>query len=383
MQVFKAVFKIVKRHKLSIIVYMAIFFGLTLILSSNGAENEKANFSKVSLQIGVDNQDKGELGAALVEYISRNNEIKDVPSDHKKLLDAMYYQEVEYVLVIPEDFTEKFLKGERDGALQGTVVPGSNANYLTETEINKFLGTLGMYVDGGFAPEEAVEQTLSDMEEESKVEFLDASDAQEKPAAYYYFQYLPYIFLCILLISLGEILMAFNKKDMEARNKCSSMTFTQRNMQMILGSIGLALVEYFVFVVVAFIMYPDFMWSIRGVLSALNALVYLLVSLSIAFFAGRLAKNEGELNMMANVIGLGFSFLGGIFVPLEIMSEGVRNVAKFIPAYWYVQSNDMIYKMESLTGAGEIFRNCLVILAFAIAVLAAALVVNRMKARTA
>lgn len=177
--------------------------------------------------------------------------------------------------------------------------------------------------------------------------------------------------------------MAFNKKDMEARNKCSSMTFTQRNMQMILGSIGLALVEYFVFMVVAFIMYPDFMWSIRGVLSALNALVYLLVSLSIAFFAGRLAKNEGELNMMANVIGLGFSFLGGIFVPLEVMSEGVRNVAKFIPAYWYAQSNGMIYKMESLTGAGEIFRNCLVILAFAIAVLAAALVVNRMKARTA
>lgn len=383
MQVFKAVFKIVKRHKLSIIVYMAIFFGLTLMLSSNGAENEQTNFSKVSLQVGVDNQDEGELGAALVEYISQGNEIKDVPNDHEKLLDAMYYQEVEYVLVIPEDFTEKFLKGERDGVLQGTVVPGSNANYLTETEIDKFLGTLGMYVDGGFALEEAVEQTFSDMEEESKVEFLNASDAQEKPAAYYYFQYLPYIFLCILLISLGEILMAFNKKDMEARNKCSSMTFTQRNIQMILGSIGLALIEYFVFMVVAFVMYPDFMCSIRGMLSALNALVYLLVSLSIAFFAGRLAKNVGELNMMANVIGLGFSFLGGIFVPLEVMNEGVRNVAKFIPAYWYAQSNGMIYKMESLTGAGEIFRNCLVILAFAIAVLAAALVVNRMKARTA
>lgn len=383
MQVFKAVFKIVKRHKLSIIVYMAIFFGLTLMLSSNGAENEQTNFSKVSLQIGVDNQDEGELGAALVEYISQGNEIKDVPNDHEELLDAMYYQEVEYVMVIPEDFTEKFLKGERDGVLQGTVVPGSNANYLTETEIDKFLGTLGMYVDGGFALEEAVEQTFSDMEEESKVEFLNASDAQEKPAAYYYFQYLPYIFLCILLISLGEILMAFNKKDMEARNKCSSMTFTQRNIQMILGSIGLALIEYFVFMVVAFVMYPDFMCSIRGMLSALNALVYLLVSLSIAFFAGRLAKNVGELNMMANVIGLGFSFLGGIFVPLEVMNEGVRNVAKFIPAYWYAQSNGMIYKMESMTGAGEIFRNCLVILAFAIAVLAAALVVNRMKARTA
>lgn len=383
MQVFKAVFKIINRHKVSVIIYMAIFFALILIISSNGAENDQTNFSKVSLEIGMDNRDEGELGAALMEFISRDNEIKEVPSDHEELLDAMYYQEVEYVLVIPEDFTEKFLKGERDGVLQGTVVPGSNVNYLTETEINKFLGTLGMYVDGGFTLEEAVNQTLADMEEESKVEFLDASDGQEKPVAYYYFQYLPYIFLCILLISLGEILMAFNKKDMEARNKCSSMTFTQRNMQMILGSIGLALMEYLLFMVVAFVMYPDYMCSIRGLLSALNALVYLLVSLSIAFFAGRLAKNDGELNMMANVIGLGFSFLGGIFVPLEIMSEGVRNVAKFIPAYWYVQSNDMIYKMESLTGAGEIFRNCLVILAFAIAVLAAALVVNRMKARTA
>ena len=197
MQVFKAVFKIINRHKVSVIIYMAIFFALILIISSNGAENDQTNFSKVSLEIGMDNRDEGELGAALMEFISRDNEIKEVPSDHEELLDAMYYQEVEYVLVIPEDFTEKFLKGERDGVLQGTVVPGSNVNYLTETEINKFLGTLGMYVDGGFTLEEAVNQTLADMEEESKVEFLDASDGQEKPVAYYYFQYLPYIFLLL------------------------------------------------------------------------------------------------------------------------------------------------------------------------------------------
>lgn len=383
MQVFKAVFKIINRHKLSVFIYIAIFFVLTLLISGNGAENDQTNFSKVSLQFGVDNQDKGELGAALVEYLSRSNEIKEVPSDHEKLLDQMYYQEVEYVLIIPEDFTEKFLEGERDGVLQGTVVPGSNANYLTQTEITKFMETLGMYVDGGFEVEEAVKQTLSDLEEESEVKFLDAADGQQRPAAYYYFQYMPYIFLCILIISLGEILMAFNKKDMEARNKCSSMSFIQRNMQLILGSIGLAFIEYLLFMVAAFVMYPDFMSSMKGCLSALNALVYLLLSLSIAFFAGRLAKNDGELNMMANVIGLGFSFLGGIFVPLEFMSEGVRNVAKFIPAYWYVQSNDIIYKLESFSEAGEVFKNCLVIMAFAVAVFAAALVVNRMKARTA
>ena len=381
MQVFKAFFKILNKNKLSMLIYMGIFFALTIVMSRSGAENDMLNFSQVSLKIGIDNQDKGELGEALAEYLSGENKIKEVPKEREELLDEMYYQNMDYVLVIPETFTEKFLAGEREDVLMGTKVPGSDSSYLAETEVQEFLKTLGMYIDGGYEAGKAVEQTLLDMHKESRVEFLSSKDAQEKPGGYYYFQYIPYIFLSIMIVGLSVVLMAFNEKNVEARNKCSAMSFAKRNFQMILGSVCLMIVECLVFAAAACVMYPEFMGGVRGVLSTLNALVYGLVCLSIAFFVGRLAKNTSQLNMIANVIGLGFSFLGGVFVPLEVMSEGVKTVAKFVPSYWYILSNEAIWKMENFKDAGDIFINFLVMGAFAVAVLAMAMMVNRLKAR--
>lgn len=381
MQVFKAFFKILNKNKTTMIVYMVVYLALAFILSFNGQKSDTSNFSQVCMEIGVDNQDKGKLGEALVSYLEKKNDIKEIPKEREELLDAMYYRNIQYVLIIPEDFTEKFLAGERDGVLEGTVVPGNNTAYLAGMEIDEFLQNLGMYIDGGYDPEQAAQQTLDTMSKESKVEFLSVSDKEEKPAAAYYFNYIPYIFLCVMVVSLSNVLMIFNEKNLDARNRCSSMSFFQRNLQMVLGSLGIMLLEYGVFMLVAWIMYPNYMGSFRGILSMGNALAFMLVCLSIAFLAGRQAKDDAQLNMAANVIGLAFSFLGGVFVPIDLMNKGMQKVAKFVPSYWYVSSNNSIWKIKSLSEAGDIYRNWLIMLAFAVAVFAIALMMNRLKAR--
>lgn len=380
MQVFKAFFKIINKNKVSVLVYVGIFFGLSLMLSGARQKNDKTQFSQTSLKIALENRDQGKLGDGLLEYLSGKNEIKKIPEKREELLDAMYYEELDYVLVIPEDFSRLFMAGERDGLLEGTITPGSTTASLAETEISQFLTTLAMYTDSGYQEAEAAERTLKIMQKDSKVEFLDAKVG--KMPAVYYFQYLPYIFICVMIISLGVVLMAFGKKDMDARNKCSAMSFTNRNMQMVLGSIILMIMEYILFMGMAVILYPDYMMGIQGALSAANAFAFMLLSLGIAFLVGRLVKNMDALNMISNVLGLGFSFLGGIFVPLEIISEDVKKVSKFIPSYWYTISNESIQKIDSIQQAGPVIQNILVLLGFTAAILAAALVVNRMKARS-
>lgn len=381
MQVFKAFFKILNKNKTTMLVYMVIYLALIFMYSFNGQKNDTSDFSKVSMEIGVENRDNGKLGEALVSYLEKGNEIKEIPKGREELLDAMYYRDIQYVLIIPEDFTEKFLAGERDEVLEGTVVPGNNTAYLAEMEIDEFLQNLGMYIDGGYELKQAAQKTLDNMEKESKVEFLNVEDSETKPTAAYYFDYIPYIFLCVMVVSLSGVLMIFNEKDLDARNRCSAMSFFQRNLQMILGSVGIMLLEYGVFMAVAWIMYPDYMGSVRGILSMGNALIFMLVCLSIAFLAGRQATDDGQLNMIANIVGLAFSFLGGVFVPIELMNKGMQKVAKFVPSYWYVSSNNDIWKIKSLSEAGDVYRNYLVMLVFAAALLAVAMMLNRLRAR--
>ena len=45
--------------------------------------------------------------------------------------------------------------------------------------------------------------------------------------------------------------------------------------------------------------------------------------------------------MIANVVGLGMSFLCGIFVPQAILSDNLLQVSRFLPAYWYVRITNM------------------------------------------
>ena len=63
-----------------------------------------------------------------------------------------------------------------------------------------------------------------------------------------------------------------------------------------------------------------------------------------------LIEEKRAINIATNIIGLGMSFLCGVFVPQELLSEKVLDVSRFLPAYWYVRTNDMLAGIS-----GEIF----------------------------
>ena len=46
--------------------------------------------------------------------------------------------------------------------------------------------------------------------------------------------------------------------------------------------------------------------------------------------------------MVANVAGLGMAFLGGVFVPLSMLGDGVIKIAHLIPAYWYIRAAEWV-----------------------------------------
>ena len=85
---------------------------IAVIISRSVQESGEMEFSKVSLKIAVDQRDQGVLGQGLVSYLKEHNQIKEMPEDREALQDAMYYQEIDYMLSIPKEFTERFVQEE-------------------------------------------------------------------------------------------------------------------------------------------------------------------------------------------------------------------------------------------------------------------------------
>lgn len=81
---------------------------------------------------------------------------------------------------------------------------------------------------------------------------------------------------------------------------------------------------------------------------------FVFVAVSIAYFSGSLVTNKDALTGTMNIISLGMCFLCGVFVPLDYISTGVKNVSQFLPVYWYETANEILGEFTVLTGSTKI-----------------------------
>jgi len=111
----------------------------------------------------------------------------------------------------------------------------------------------------------------------------------------------------------------------------------------------------------------------------LNSFVFTLVAAAIASLACSFVRGPNSQNAAANLLSLVLSFLGGVFVPLELMGDGMLAVSRFTPTYWYVTALDRLCGLTSFDSKSMLpaWQAMLLQLAFAAAIFCVALAVNK------
>ena len=102
------------------------------------------------------------------------------------------------------------------------------------------------------------------------------------------------------------------------------------------------------------------------------------VALSITFLISKLTNQIQVISLMANAFGLGMAFLGGVFVPLEFLSDTVIKIAHFLPTYWNVRTIELIERYQPKK-IGTIFIYMGIQLLFAVAILCIGMVLAKRK----
>ena len=87
---------------------------------------------------------------------------------------------------------------------------------------------------------------------------------------------------------------------------------------------------------------PANMFSESGFMLMLNSLVYTLCVALITLIIGSFSLETNALNLISNILGLGASFLCGVFVPMWYLSDKVLMFSQFLPTYWYMKNLNMI-----------------------------------------
>ena len=343
-----------------------------------------SNFQSKALTVYIMDEDCSAASTAVSRYLSTLHNIADLPAEKEALCDQLYYRTLDYVLVIPEGFEEKLAALEKENLFQTTKIPGSPRGYFVDQQISQYTGTLQLYLAGGYSMDTAIGKTdasLQNLTPVSSVSF-HGENSGTNLRVFYLYQYLPYVFIAMFFTGLAPILVIFNKNTIQERMCCSAYPLNKRNLYLSFASMVYSLFCWAFFMVLGFLFYGKDIFSRTSLLAMGNSLVFLLVAVLITLLVSLFAPDDSVVNMLANIVVLSMSFLCGVFVPQYMLSDGVQAVGKFLPAYWYINANNMLAGFSSEPFSMDTYFQCLGIeLLFAAAFFAVTLAVSKMKSR--
>lgn len=382
MQVFNVFFKITKKNLNISLIYFSIYAMITVLLTITGKDTYTNQFQASSLPIAIADEDHSACSRALYNYLASLHDVSDLTADDEAVFDQMYYRTLDYALTIPAGFEEKLYSGETKSLVSSLQIPGGVRGYYVDQQVTQYLKTLQLYLAAGCSIEEAIEKTdaaITELPAPKTISFEPENQAAAD-GVFYYFQYLPYIFIVSLFSGMAPTLINLNRPAVRNRTACSSLPAGWRNGQLALSCILYSLILWLALLLPCQLMYGTDMFRPNALLCILNSFVFLLFSTATTLFISCFPLDGNTLNMFSNIVGLSMAFLCGIFVPQQMLSDTVLSVAKFLPAYWYIRINNMLGGFGTEIFSMDTYVLCIEIqLLFALAMFAVTFVALRQK----
>ena len=371
----------IARSKLGVaIMFVGIMVAVGLLnggISDNGSDS----FVGTKIKAAVIDEDNSEESRALTEFIAATHTLTEAKGDEEAILDQIFYQKVQYVLVIKKGYGEKLAAGETAGLFENYKDPNTFYSSFFESTLNEYVAAVRGYAAAGEDMPSALEKGAELASAKVKTEINGGSDtavSSGKTRMNIMYRALTFIIIAVLVDVLCPILLVLKSDEIRKRMESSCLTATFQTLQIFLGcavyTAGLwAVVNLILFAV------NGFSFTARECLHLVNSFAFSLVSTGIALLVMSLKPAENVINVIGISVSLGMSFLCGAFVPLDLLGDSVLAVARFLPAYWYVRACEIIGGAPASSDTKNLITCFGIQLLFAAALFALVLVISKAK----
>lgn len=381
MTVFKTFFRIVNKLKPTIILYTAllIIFGAVNMKTSDN----NINFVNSKPDILIINQDvnKG-LTKNLIDYMKKNSNIVKVENNEEKINDALFYREVSYVIYIPKDYRKNVLLG-KNPKLDIKKTDEYDA-HLSEMMLKRYIKLQNIYNKEAGSEDELITLINDNINDDVNVKITSKVDTSKTYNIAYYFNFASYSILAIIIYIVCLVLCSFKEESISKRINISSINYKSHNNKILLASIVFSSIVWLLFVIIGVTIVGDIMFSIRGLISIINSFIFTFCALTLSILISSITNNKNAISGIVNVIALGSAFLCGAFVPAEYLPSSVLNFAHILPAYYYINSNDLLKNIDviNISSMHPIIINMVIIIIFSILFIILNNIVTRKKRKS-
>lgn len=333
MTVFKAILLHFWRHKIALIAFTVIFFGMALAFSQSSSDNE---FSITALDLQVVDHSDDEVSRGLIENLSQDNNVEVVDKTRSELQEEILLMSSDGVIIIEEGLEDRFVNG--NGTVEVIVDERVAGAFQVETVVNKYFQYLAAgYQANGEIDVQAVNDTTMNTVD---VQFLDVGETAQQANFEYmsnYMNFMGYVFLLLITIVGGNVMSDVNQPVINNRVKVSPIKQTSHSVQTVLGQLIITIFMAAIFVGFAFILRHDQLEGVPIANMVVAAVTLPLLALSFLHLLNSITNNKFIINSFANFVIIGMAFLSGIMLPIELFGDGMKQLATMMPLYHYTQ----------------------------------------------
>lgn len=381
MTVFKACYKIMKKNFLTLVIYTAIFIGISS-MSSAGRSNTATSFKSSTVRTTVINQDKdGKLAKALTDYIAANTDDAEIVESDIGIQDALFYRITEYVITIPKGFSEDFEQG-KEVKLPKNEIAGSFSGMFVDSMIDNYLNTAKLYMAGNETDiNEIIKLTNDNMKISTDVELSSENITEVNEHSMYHYNFAAYPVMALGIFGVSSLLVTFNATDLKKRNIVSPIKPIKLNIIQVVSNAMFMIVIWGINMLSGVLVVGKDVLNINLLFIGINMLALIIATVAFAYMISTLIKSDNGIQAVGNTFSLGCAFLGGCFVPMSMLGSVASKIGSFTPTYWYVKTNEAIHRLSdhSLSSMSDIWKWMGIELLFALAFMSVGLVIAKQK----
>ncbi len=336
MSTFNSVLINFQRNRTVTVIYTAVFIIISILTLSSINQQVDLNFNRVKPDvILIDESEKTEFSDHFISYLSTIARVDQSYDDIALANDLVESEDFAMLIVLTANSEQNLRTGK---SVIDTYYQANNslAN-IVKTQLNSYLrylnATRRALGDYDYA---TVEQAVS---QHAPVELLKKTSELNKKAVWfsYYTSYLAYIIIAIFTTLLILVLKSYNEPIVKARRSIAKLSPFKQTM-IISAASGVSLYGLLLlFFAIGLAMVKFDVPINQIILHLLNAAVFASTVISFALLITNFNFKIHFAHAIANVVSLGTAFLAGIFVPTEFLPNAVVQIAKLLPAYYYVR----------------------------------------------
>lgn len=374
MTVFKTFLKIVNKYKGTIILYtmMLLVFGVT-----NLNTKETTSFIETKPDVVIIDEDNSKLSNNLVNYMKKNTDLRSIKEND--IDDALFFRDVVYVIYIPKNYQEKRLNQE-DITLK---IKSTNTyeGALSEEILKRYLESEKVYTKNYNNINTIISKINSSLQSSVNVKTVSKIDTKEQSRISRYFNFASYSIMAVVIYIICLVLTSFKEKNVNKRIIISSTNYQEHNKLLLYSSFVYVFLIWLLYSILGVIIFKNEILNLKGIIYLGNTLIFSFVALTIALFISSVINNKNAISGIVNVFALGQAFLCGAFIPTEYLPDTVLKIAHILPSYYYINSNDILSKMEvvNLINLKPVIFNSIILLGISILFIILNNVVSRKK----